>query len=143
MSRESAEFGNTIRHWRLQQQRYRLIGEVCRKGHTLFPPRDICPDCAKEAKEPFEFSGKGTVYSFTTVYKAPEGFEGQTPYTVALVKLDEGPLLTAQLTDVDNDNVEIGMQVEMVTRKLRKNGNRGTIVYGYKFRPPLRQESAG
>jgi uncharacterized OB-fold protein len=44
--------------------------------------------------------------------------------------------VTAQLTDVDNNAVEIGMPVEMVTRKMRNDGDeRGLIVYGYKFRP--------
>ena len=83
----------------------------------------------------FRFSGKGEVYSYTTVYEAPAGYEANVPYTVALVKLEEGPMLTAQLTDVDNDAVEIGMPVEMVTRKMRNDGDeRGLIVYGYKFR---------
>jgi uncharacterized OB-fold protein len=54
-----------------------------------------------------------------------------------LVKLAEGPLITAQLTDVSPDRVEIGMPVEMVTRKVREFGEDGIIVYGYKFRPVL------
>ena len=58
---------------------------------------------------------------------------------MALVRLDEGPLVTAQLTDVERENVHIGMPVEMVTRKLREDGERGMLVYGYKFRPLLRQ----
>jgi len=124
------------RHWRLRQQRYGLVGEVCPHCEVkIFPPRDVCPNCAGEAKTPYTFSGKGEVYSFTTVYDAPEGYEGTTPYTVALIKLEEGPLVTAQLTDVDNGKVEIGTPVEMVTRKLREDGNRGMLVYGYKFRP--------
>ena len=58
------------------------------------------------------------------------------PYTVALVKLEEGPMVTAQLTDLGESKPEIGMPVEMVTRKLRQDGDeRGMIVYGYKFRP--------
>jgi uncharacterized OB-fold protein len=45
-------------------------------------------------------------------------------------------MVTAQLTDVDNSAIEIGMPVEMVTRKMRNDGDeRGLIVYGYKFRP--------
>jgi uncharacterized OB-fold protein len=59
------------------------------------------------------------------------------PYTIALVKLEEGPLVTAQLTDVASEDVEIGMPVEMVTRKLRAQGEEGLIIYGYKFRPQL------
>jgi hypothetical protein len=126
------------RHWRLQQQRYGLVGEVCPHcDEKIFPPRDVCPNCSGEAKTPYTFSGKGEIYSFTTIYDAPEGYEGLTPYTVALVKLAEGPLVTAQLTDVDNGKVDIGTPVEMVTRKLREDGDRGMLVYGYKFRPEL------
>ena len=84
------------------------------------------------------FSGKGEVYSFTTIFDAPAGFENTVPYTVALVKLEEGPVVTAQLTDLGDQPVEIGMPVEMVTRRLRQDGDeRGVIIYGYKFRPVL------
>jgi uncharacterized OB-fold protein len=61
------------------------------------------------------------------------------PYTVALVRLEEGPLVTAQITDVDADQVSIGMPVEMVTRRVQTSGEQGAIVYGYKFRPVLGQ----
>jgi uncharacterized OB-fold protein len=78
------------------------------------------------------------VYSHTTVYDAPAGFEENAPYTVALVKLEEGPMITAQLTDLGDQAVEIGTPVEMVTRRLRTDGDeRGMLVYGYKFRPRL------
>lgn len=133
------------RFWRTTGQRYQLVGEVCPNcGNKIFPPRDVCPACDKEAKTPFAFSGKGEVYSFSTIHAAPEGFEKYVPYTVALVRLKEGPLVTAQLTDVDADKVEIGMPVEMVTRVLREDGERGMIVYGYKFRPayPVGHESS-
>jgi len=47
-------------------------------------------------------------------------------------------MVTAQLTDVDQEAVQIGMPVEMVTRKMRDGRRRaGMIVYGYKFRPRL------
>ena len=84
-----------------------------------------------------ELSGRGEVYSFSTMYNVPQGYEDQKPYTIALIRLDEGPLVTAQLTDIDNDKVKIGLRVEMVTRKLREDGAEGQIIYGYKFRPVL------
>ncbi|MFN2187511.1 MAG: Zn-ribbon domain-containing OB-fold protein [Candidatus Promineifilaceae bacterium] len=128
----------TSRHWRLKSQRYSLVGEECDScGAKLFPPRDVCLECEAPAKELFTFSGIGEIYSYTTIYDAPAGFEQYAPYTVALVKLDEGPLVTAQLTDVDPDSVAIGLPVEMVTRKLRTDGEEGMIVYGYKFRPQI------
>lgn len=129
------------RYWRLKQQRYNLIGEVCSHcDRKMFPPRDICTGCGQETKIPFKFSGKGEIYSHTTIYEAPAGFEDQIPYTVALVKLKEGPLVTTQLTDLGDNPVEIGMPVEMVTRKLKVDGDldRGQIIYGYKFRPVLK-----
>jgi len=128
------------RHWRLKQQRYSLIGEVCPHCDAkIFPPRDVCPHCGGEAKNQFAFSGKGEIYSYTRLTDAPAGFGDTAPYTVALIKLEEGPLVTAQLTDMGDRLVEIGMPVEMVTRKIRSDGDeRGMILYGYKFRPVLR-----
>ena len=124
--------------WRLRGQRYRLEGEICQHcGAKIFPPRDICPECNQPAKEPYTLSGRGEVYSFSTVRNAPEGFERYAPYTVALVKLVEGPMVTAQLTDVAPPDISIGMPVEMVTRRIRVQGDDGTIAYGYKFRPTV------
>lgn len=127
------------RHWRLKNQRYRLVGEVCNQGHKVFPPRDVCPDCHGEAKIPFTFSGKGTIYSSTVIFEAPAGFEENTPYQVALIKLEEGPMVTAQITDLEDPTkpIEIGTNVEMVTRKVSQDGDRGLINYGYKFRVPI------
>ncbi len=125
------------RHWRLKNQRYQLVGEVCPHCDAkIFPPRDVCPECGGEAKEQYTFSGRGKVYSYTTVYDAPVGFQENAPYTVAMIKLDEGPMVTAQMTDLGDKPVEVGTRVEMVTRRLRTDGDeRGMLVYGYKFRP--------
>ena len=127
------------RHWRLKKQRYALVGEVCPYCNAkIFPPRDVCPECGGGAKTAYAFSGKGEIYSFTRMSSAPAGFQEQAPYTVALVKLEEGPIVTAQLTDLGDQDVEIGMPVEMVTRKLRSDGDeRGLLIYGYKFRPVM------
>ena len=92
---------------------------------------------ARMPTEVMKFSGKGTVWAFSTVYDPPEGFEDYVPYTVAIIELAEGPLLTARLTDVDNNSVYIGMPVEMVIRKGEDLGERDMLVYSYCFRPPI------
>jgi len=127
------------RHWRLQKQRYSLMGEECPHcSAKIFPPRDVCPECGGEAKEPYRLSGRGSVYSYTTMHSAPSDFEESLPYTIALVKLEEGPTVTAQLTDLGEREVEIGMPVEMVTRRIKEDeGKHGMLVYGYKFRPVM------
>ncbi len=132
------------RHWRLKKQRYSLIGEECPHCHArIFPPRDVCPECGQEAKTQFKFSGKGEVFSYTNINEAPEDFRQMAPYSIALVKLEEGPIITAQLTDLGDEPVHIGMPVEMVTRKLREDEDeRGVILYGYKFRPILQNQES-
>lgn len=82
-------------------------------------------------------SGRGTIYSFSVVRQPPDGYEPQAPYIVALVKLDEGPLIAAQLTDCDVAEVQIDMPVEATTRRLRDLGPEGLILYAYKFRPRM------
>jgi uncharacterized OB-fold protein len=138
--KERISFMEIPRHWRLKQQRYSLVGEACPHCEAkIFPPRDICPACGQEARAPYRFSGRGEVFSYSTIYEAPAGFDETAPYTVALIKLEEGPMVTAQLTDLGQTPVEIGMPVEMVTRRLRQDGDqRGMLVYGYKFRPMLK-----
>jgi uncharacterized OB-fold protein len=121
------------KHWRQRGARYRLEGQRHRAtGEVRFPPEE-----AGEDWEALALSGAGQVYSFTVVYQAPEGYEENVPYVLALVRLDEGPLITAQLTDCDPEQVAIDLQVEMVTRKLRDLGQDGLILYGPKFRPRL------
>jgi scaffold protein (connect acetoacetyl-CoA thiolase and HMG-CoA synthase) len=124
------------RNWRLRDQRYRLEGTVCKNcGAKFFPPRDVCSECRSQELEPREFDGHGELYSFSTLYQAPLGYEDGLPYTVGIVKLDEGPMVEAQLTDANPGELKIGQRVEMVTRKLREHGKEGMVVYGYKFRP--------
>ena len=124
------------RYRRLTSAYYRLEGRRCQAcGAVQFPSRGACGACRGAKLEPYRFSGRGTVFSFAEVAAAPQGFSG--PYVVALVELEEGVRVTAQLTDVDADEVEIGMPVEMVTRRLQEKGPHGYLVYGYKFRPVL------
>ena len=78
---------------------------------------------------------RGRVYSYTLLQEPAAEFAAQAPFYLALVELDDGALITAQLTDVDS--VSIGDRVEMVTRKLTTDGDRGMIIYGYKFRPAM------
>ena len=86
-------------------------------------------------------SGKGEVFSWTIIYDAPYGYQEFAPYVVAWVQLEEGPLVTAMLTDINIHDVEMGMKVEVVTRVLRKDGNKGLIVYGNKFRPEMKGQN--
>jgi len=123
-------------NWRKIPQRYNLIGTKCTTcGTYYFPPRIICPKCRRKSKiESHKFCGEGEVLSYTEIYSPPQGFENIKPYILAIIKLKEGPSLTAQLIDCKIDNVQIGSKVKAVFRKIVEDGDEGVILYGYKFK---------
>jgi len=119
---------------RLRSAYYRLEGQRCSSCSAYqFPSRIACRSCGDEALRSHTFSGRGTVYTYSEVAQTPDGFE--PPHLMALVRLEEGVLVAAQLTDVEPEEIEIGMPVEMVTRRIGDQGPHGVLVYGYKFRP--------
>jgi uncharacterized OB-fold protein len=129
------------RFHRLRPAYYRLQGQQCVScGAIQFPSRMACSSCGGNELDNYMLSGSGTVHSYSEVAQTPEGFE--PPNLMALVRLDEGILVAAQLTDVDPDEVEIGIPVEMVTRRIRDHGPHGFLVYGYKFRPVVSRRAA-
>lgn len=131
------------RYWRLKNQRYRLQGRKCQDcGNLSFPPRLVCQKCKSRKSEPYEFKGRGKLYSHTIIYQAPDRFDPMVPYAVGLIDLEEGVRITAQVTDVLPEDLEIGMDLEMVIRKIYADGEKGPILYGYKFRPILKKMSA-
>ena len=90
--------------------------EACAKFH--FYPRSACPHCGSVNLAWQAVSGKGEVYSFTIVHRAPsKGFEVLVPYVVAVVALAEGPHLMTRLTQVQPDAVCIGMAVAVEFEK--------------------------
>ncbi len=129
------------RFWRETPRRYNLGGSKCTVcGTVYFPPRPVCPVCPQHRRSiekmvPSQLSGRGEVLSYTIVHEAAEGFEMQVPYVLALVKTDEGPVLTGQVVDLEPSAVRIGMRVHATFRKLREEGAAGVIHYGYKFAP--------
>ncbi|MEM0156137.1 MAG: Zn-ribbon domain-containing OB-fold protein [Thermoplasmataceae archaeon] len=129
--------GELSRFWRESDHRYRIMANKCGNcGKVYFPIRDVCPQCHRESigkMKPLELTGKGEIVSFTIVHEAPPSFVRQRPYTLALIKLDEGPTLTGQIVDTDGSNVEIGKRVRAVFRRIGEDGKSGIIQYGYKF----------
>ncbi len=127
------------RFWREINSRYNLIGTKCGScGDIDFPSRTVCAKCGRKSigkMERLPLSGHGTVVSYTVVHDAPKGFETTTPYVLAIVELEEGARLTAQIIDCAPDEIGIGMPVSSTFRRLGQEGQSGILYYGYKFRP--------
>ena len=126
---------NVIQAWRSSRKGYGIIGSKCQNCKELFyPEKKKCPKCENNELEDYKFKGTGQIYSYSIIHNAPTGMENHVPYAVAIIKLDEGPKITAQLVDVDLEKIEIGMKVESCIRKIHEDGENGMIHYGVKFR---------
>jgi uncharacterized OB-fold protein len=90
----------------------------CRScGSHVFIPRPVCTSCLSEELDWVESSGRGTLYSFTTVHR-PQRPEFDVPYTVVIVELEEGWHMLSNLVDVAPDEIAIGMPLEVCFREM-------------------------
>ena len=84
--------------------------QVCKEFHFYLRP--ACPGCGSLDIKAVLASGRGSVYSFSIVYRAPSAaFEKDVPYVVAIVATDEGPHLMTRLIKVKPEEVSVGMRV--------------------------------
>lgn len=94
----------------------RLMIRKCEDcGVFHFLPRHICPHCWSDRLQWVQASGRGVVHSFTVIRRAPTpAFAGLAPYVVALVDLEEGPRMMANIVDADPLTTRIGDSVRAV-----------------------------
>jgi uncharacterized OB-fold protein len=89
---ETKHFWDGCKNGALRLQRCRAC------GHTYFPPRPFCPKCASAEVEVYTASGKAVLWSYIINHR-PRPDIGTEPYAVALVKLDEGPLMLTNIVE--------------------------------------------
>ena len=87
--------------------------DVC--SEMRLPTAPSCPTCLGEGYTWNEVSGRGTVYTFAIMHQRYHpAWEPDLPYNIALVELDEGPRMPANIIGVENDKIAVGMPVEVV-----------------------------
>jgi len=93
----------------------RLLIRKCSACEALhFMPRHLCPVCWSDQLEWVQSQGTGSVHSYTIIHRAPvAAFAERTPYVVALVELDEGPRMIANVLGEDALSLKIGERVEV------------------------------
>jgi uncharacterized protein len=77
-------------------------------GDLHYYPRSICPFCHSDRTEWLAASGRGTIYSYSVMRRAPE------PFAIAYVALEEGPKLLTDIVDCPFDDIAIGKAVKLV-----------------------------
>lgn len=120
MSEEGKEF--TIQNYLEYIQNKKLMGSKCKDCGTLYAPvRKLCTKCNSLNMEWVEMSGKGELAAFTcitvgTPYFIEKGYDRNKPYCFSVIKLEEGPMVSAQLVGVNEskpDTINIGMPVKV------------------------------
>ena len=104
ITQDNAFFFDGAREGRLLVQRCALCGEL------RHPPRPACPKCHALKWDTIEASGRAHVYSFVVVHH-PQVPVFDYPLPIAVVELEEGTRLVADLVGVEPDHVHIGMPV--------------------------------
>ena len=80
-----------------------------------FPPSSRCRQCSARAPRWQSVAGTGELLTWSVVHQAPYPSYGpDTPYVVAVARLDEGPQLMANVLGADETALAIGARVRVV-----------------------------
>ena len=95
--------------------RNKLVLQRCSDCRTTqYYPRNVCTSCGSSNIKWVDSAGKGTVYSYTVVHRAPSpAFSQCVPYVLAIIQLNEGPRMMSNIVNCDPGDVRIGMDVEV------------------------------
>jgi hypothetical protein len=118
-----------------------LEGSRCRNcGETYVDRRRVCVKCYARDMEKVALGKTGELFTFTIVHQSAPGVP--VPYVAAVVRLSEGPFVTANLVDVEPkpENLRAGMKLEMVVRKVRED-RAGNDIIAYQYRPVEKKDS--
>lgn len=92
--------------WDACAQNKLLVRRCTKCGKAHWYPRQLCPFCFSDC-EWAEASGKGKIYSFSVMERAP------TPYAMAYVTLAEGTTMMTNIVDCDFKALKIGQDVKL------------------------------
>lgn len=113
----------TAGYWEGIKQGRLLIKQCTGCGKHNYPRRIFCVGCDGDAFEWVEAQGTGTVYTFSTVYRAPiPAFEKEIPYTVGILELTEGVYLFSRIIPEKGKDVSIGARVQLTFQETGPHG---------------------
>jgi len=97
-------------------KRHEFVAQQCRAcGYVHLPPGLVCTNCLSAEQAWVRLSGRGTIYSYGIYYQLwHPGFTDDIPYNVALIQLTEGPQIINQVVGCSNDELDCGLEVEVV-----------------------------
>ena len=96
-------------------KRHELMAYRCLNCGTFYSQATDCIACDSPRMGWVRVSGKGEVFTFGIYHQLYHpAWKEDIPYNVAWIKLDEGPLLMSNIVECKNEDIYIGMPVEVV-----------------------------
>ena len=121
---------------REEAQLLRFHGMRCRGcGEIQYPIMPLCGRCGRNELDEVRLSRFGTVYTYTTDHVVAQINPGlpQSPVTMAVIDLEDGARVYLQLTDVRDEELRVGLGVEVCFRLLHEGSDYHN--YYWKARP--------
>ncbi len=115
-TRESQPYWDGMREGRLMLQHCAACGKV---RHY---PRPVCPHCFSMESSFKEAALGGTIHTWTVCHHPFNFFfKAQVPYIVALIDMDAGVRVNAQLRGVAEQDLKIGQRVTLAFEPFNKD----------------------
>jgi uncharacterized OB-fold protein len=109
----------TAPYWKAAAEGRLLIQRCEPCGCFQFYPRAHCTKCGALDPAWHEASGRGVVHTFSVIHRnGSPGFDVEVPYVFAIVELEEGPRMTANVIGIDPEEVVVDMPVQVTFTKV-------------------------
>jgi hypothetical protein len=111
----------TINGYFNEIKKKKISGTQCKEcGRIHLPPRVICDHCKSQNLDIIELAGEGTLQAYSVVYvpnskMVAAGFGRDNPNCVGIVKMSEGPMVSAEIYGFDlsePEKIKIGTSVK-------------------------------
>lgn len=97
----------------------KVAGTRCKAcGKVFFPPRADCHQCLSADMEWFEVTGTGKLVTYSKLQYGPVGFEGDLPYTIALLDYGDYKVFGRIAGDITDEDLKVGTDMKAVVNKL-------------------------
>jgi uncharacterized protein len=98
-------------YWQACRERKLMLQRCPVTGRFQWYPRAHSVHAPGATPQWVQASGRGTLFTYSVIHRGNGSIP--TPYTCAVVQLEEGVLFTATLKGVEEDAIRIGMPVEI------------------------------
>jgi hypothetical protein len=90
-----------------------MAGRCLKCGKIHLPPRPMCDNCFSQEFEWVKVPEKGELLAYTVIHVTPKQFQSMAPYTVGIVKLENGMKIPGMISNVSPGEIKIGMKLTL------------------------------